>query len=153
MKNSLLISFLCSLLFVSCSSTKNTVVSPGKILFDTSDISRYRVLIKTGQAEISGIMLIKYINNEWRGSLVNEFGIKAFDFISPEGKCKLQNTIPFLDKWYIRRTIESDFTFLLWDAPAGKIKKGKSLEQFPDGRFVLKNEKRNIEYSFNYIEQ
>ena len=153
MKNSLLISFLCSLLFVSCSSTKNTVVSSGKTLFDTSNVSRYRVLIKTGQAEISGIMLIKYINNEWRGSLVNEFGIKAFDFVSPKGKCKLKNPISFLDKWYIRQTIESDFTFLLWEAPAGKIKKGKSLEQFPDERFVLKNEKRNIEYSFNYIEQ
>jgi len=153
MKNSLLISFLCSLLFVSCSSTKNTVVSSGETLFDTSNVSRYRVLIKTGQVEISGIMLIKYISNEWRGSLVNEFGIKAFDFVSPNGKCKLKNTIPFLDKWYIRRTIESDFTFLFWGVPAGKIKKGKSLEQFQDGKFVLKNEKQNIEYSFNYIEQ
>ena len=153
MKNSLLISIFSLLLFVSCSTTKNTVVSSGQMLFDTSDVSRYRVLIKTDQAEISGIMLVKYIDNEWRGSLINEFGIKAFDFVSPQGKCKLQNTIPFLDKWYIRRTIESDFAFLLWDTPAGKIKKGKSLEQFPNGIFVLKNEKRNIEYSFNYIER
>ena len=153
MKNSLLISLLCSLLLVSCSSTKNTVASSGKTLFDTSDVSKYRVLIKTGQAEISVIMLIKYINNEWRGSLVNEFGIKAFDFVSPQGKCKLRNTISFLDKWYICRTIESDFTFLLWDIPAEKTRKGKSLEQFSNEKFVLKNEKRDIEYSFNYIEQ
>ena len=88
---------------------------------------------------------------EWRGSLINEFGIKAFDFISPQGKCKLQNTISFLDKWYIRKIVEADFVFLLWDA--GKQIKGKSLEQFSDGKFILKNEKRNIEYSFNYFEQ
>ena len=151
MKNSLLINCLCLLLFVLCSSTKTGAVSSVQTLFDTNNVSQYSVLIKTEQAEISGIMLIKYIAGEWRGSLINEFGVKAFDFVSPPGKCKLQNTISFLDKWYIRRTVEADFAFLLWDA--GRKVKGKSLEQFSDEKFVLKNEKRNIEYSFNYIEQ
>jgi hypothetical protein len=102
-------------------------------------------------------MVIKYVPNslkdEWRGSLINEFGVKAFDFVALQGKCKLQNTISFLDKWYIRKTVESDFAFLLWDVAAGKVVKGKCLEQLPDGGFILKNEKRNIEYSFQLIEQ
>jgi hypothetical protein len=109
-------------------------------------------LIKTGQAEISGIMVIKYMENEWRGSLINEFGIKAFDFIAPPGKCKLQNTISFLNKWYIRKTVESDFACLLWQAAEGKAVKGKRLEMLPDKGFILKNEKREMEYLFQYIE-
>jgi hypothetical protein len=97
-------------------------------------------------------MILKYINNEWRGSLINEFGIKAFDFNSPQGKCKLKNTISVLDKWYIRKTVESDFAFLLWNVTEGKSVQGKRLEQLPDGRTVLINEKRNIVYSFQPIE-
>ncbi len=158
-KNLLSIS-LCLLLFVSCASHKSAVTLPTQKLFDTTNVSRYRVLIKNGQAEISGIMLIKYIDNEWRGSIVNEFGVKAFDFIAPPGKCKLQSVMPFLDKWYIRKTVEGDFAFLLWDVPAGKTAKGKTITfssynqdaPFQKG-FVLKNEKRKIEYSFNYIEE
>jgi hypothetical protein len=98
-------------------------------------------------------MVVKYIDNEWRGSLINEFGIKAFDFVAPQGTCKLQNTISFLDKWYIRKTVESDFAFLLWDAAAGKTVDGKRLEQLSDGRFILTNAKRDIEYLFQLIEK
>ncbi|GHT01299.1 hypothetical protein AGMMS49525_01630 [Bacteroidia bacterium] len=142
---------------MSCGSTKHTAVSSEKTLFDTTAVSKFRVLIKTGQAEISGIMIVKYVPNslkdEWRGSLINEFGVKAFDFVAPQGKCKLHNTISFLDKWYIRKTVESDFAFLLWDAANGKTVKGKHFEQLPDGDFILKNEKRDIEYSFQLIEE
>jgi len=151
MKNLLLISCFCLLLLASCSSTKNSASYSVQTLFDTTQVSKYRVLIKTDQAEISGIMLVKYIANEWRGSLVNEFGVKAFDFVAPQGKCKLQNAISFLNKWYIRKTVEADFAFLFWEATVGKQVKGKKFEQFSEEKFVLKNKKRNIEYSFNYI--
>jgi len=151
MRNSLLISSFCLLLFVSCSSTKSSAGYSAQTLFDTNNVSKYRVIIKTEQAEISGIMLVKFVDNEWRGSLINEFGVKAFDFVASQGKCKLKNTISFLNKWYIRKTVEDDFAFLLWNAE--KQVKGKSLEQLSDGKFVLKNEKRNIEYLFNCIEQ
>jgi hypothetical protein len=141
------------LLLTSCVSTRNRVILPEKALFDTTAVSKYRVLIKANQAEISGIMVVKFIHNEWRGSLINEFGIKAFDFVAPRGRCKLQNTIPFLNKWYIRKTVEDDFAFLFWNAASKKIMKGKRLEQSSDDKFVLKNEKRAIEYSFQSIEE
>ncbi|GHS90162.1 hypothetical protein FACS1894201_11490 [Bacteroidia bacterium] len=137
---------------MSCSSTKHSAVSSGTTLFDTTNVSKYRVLIKIGQTELSGILVVKYIDNEWRGSLMNEFGIKAFDFVAPQGKCKLQNTISFLDKGYIRKTVESDFAFLLWDVANGKPAKEKHLERSPDGSLILKNDKRNIEYSLQLIE-
>jgi len=99
--------------------------------------------------ELTGIAMFKYMNDEWRGTVMNEFGVKAFDFVAPQGKCKLQNVLPFMDKWYIRRTIVSDFSHLLWGVPT----KGKSLAVSADGAFVLKNEKYNIEYSFQPIDQ
>jgi hypothetical protein len=153
MKNSLLIS-LCLSLFISCGSSRDasmTASAGNNQLFDKEKVSRYQVLIKVKQSEITGIMILKYTGNEWRGSLVNEFGVKAFDFILSERKSRLQNTIPFLDKWYIRRTIASDLSFLFWDASQGKKVKGKSWERRTDGMFVLRNEKRHIEYLFQPI--
>jgi hypothetical protein len=152
MKNSLLIS-LYLLLFAACVSTRDTSIAGDNPLFDKGKTSRYQLLIKVGSVKISGIMLLKYTADEWRGSLVNEFGVKAFDLIAPEGKCRLQNILPFLDKWYIRRTIASDLAFLLWKAGQGKPVKGKSIERLPEGAFILKNEKRHIEYLFQPVEE
>ena len=142
------------LLFVSCASSRNAPpqVTTGKSIFDTETVSEYRTLIKIKQAELSGIIIVKYLNDEWRGTLVNEFGVKAFDFIARKGKSRLQNVIPFLDKWYIRKTIESDFAYLLWEAQNGDVK-GKSIIKLSNGEFILKNEKRDIEYLFRQIEK
>jgi hypothetical protein len=143
---------------VSCVSSrqsgKDTEANmPVAIRLDSTQISKYRVSIKVKQTETTGIMVWKYIDKEWRGSLMNEMGVKVFDFVASPGKCHLQNTISFLDKWYIRRTIESDLSFLFWKATDGKSVKGKSLQVLPEGAFILKNEKRNIEYSFQPFEQ
>ena len=153
MRNSILIS-LWLLFSFSCISTHDvpTQAVPHKSIFDFENVSEYRVLIKISQAELTGIMILKYMNTEWRGSLINEFGIKAFDFIAPHEKCKLQNVISVLDKWYIRQTIEADFAYLLWNEQQGGVK-GKRLTQLPDGAFVLKNEKRGIEYLFQRIDK
>ena len=151
MRNSILIS-LWLLLFFSCAATHDapTQAVPGKSIFDTDEVSQYRVLIKIAQTELTGILVLKYMNTEWRGSLINEFGIKAFDFTASQKKCKLQNVIPFLNKWYIRQTIESDFAYLLWNEQSIK---GKSLTRLPDGTFLLKNEKRGIEYLLERIDK
>jgi hypothetical protein len=117
-------------------------------MFDAGATSGYQTRIRVGQAEITGVLIVKYMHGEWRGSLINEFGVKAFDFVATERKCRLLHAVPFLDKWYIRRTLESDFTFLFRDAPNGKATKNKRLTQTAGGAFVLKNEKRHIEYVF-----
>jgi hypothetical protein len=117
-------------------------------MFDIGETSGYRVRIGAGQMEITGLLIVKYLHGEWRGSLINEFGIKAFDLVATEKKCRLLNAVPFLDRWYIRRTIESDFTYLFRDAPKGKAVKNKRLTPTGGGSFVLKNEKRHIEYVF-----
>lgn len=155
MKNSLLINSclfsLCLLLSAACASTHNASATGDNQLLDKGKTSRYQLLIKVNQSEITGIMLLKYTENEWRGSLMNEFGVKAFDLTAAKGKCRLQHILPLLDKWYIRRAIASDFAFLFWNAGQGKPDKGKSVERLPDGAFLLKNEKRHITYLFQPV--
>jgi hypothetical protein len=92
-------------------------------------------------------MILRYSDGQWRGSLVNEFGVKAFDFIATSGKCRLMNTVAFIDKWYIRRTIENDLSYLLWQSTAS----GKRLEQASEENTILYNDKRNIRYNFHKL--
>ncbi|MDR0700443.1 MAG: hypothetical protein LBG28_14690 [Tannerella sp.] len=154
MKNSLLINSvlfsLCLLLFAACVSTNSASAGEDSQFLDKGKTSRYQILIKVNQSEVTGIMLLKYMADEWRGSLINEFGVKVFDLTATKGKCRLQHILPLLDKWYIRRTIASDFAFLLWNAGQGPDK-GKSIERLPDGAFLLKNEKRHITYLFQPV--
>jgi hypothetical protein len=98
--------------------------------------------------ELTGILIVKHVDGEWRGSLINEFGIKAFDFIAGKQRCRLLNTVSLLNKWYIRRTIESDLSFLFRAAQGGEAVKGKSLISQAGGAFRLRNERRNVEYFF-----
>jgi hypothetical protein len=155
MKKCLFITLCALLALSSCISTKHPSLGKEPLhptaLFDTTHVSKYKVWIKTPKNETSGIMAWKYIDEEWRGSLINELGVKAFDFISPQGKCHLQNLISFLDKWYIRRTIESDFAFLFWTTGKNSAVKGKKIHELPDGTLVLTNEKYHIEYSFQRL--
>ncbi|MDR2449733.1 MAG: hypothetical protein LBD52_07225 [Prevotellaceae bacterium] len=155
MKNSLLINAvlfcLCLLLYAACVATHSASTTGNSQFLDKGETSRYQLLIKANQSEITGIMLLKYMAGEWRGSLINEFGVKVFDLTATGGKCRLQHILPLLDKWHIRRTIASDFAFLLWNAGQGTPGKGKSIEQLPDGAFLLKNEKRHITYLFQPV--
>jgi hypothetical protein len=156
MKNSLLINlflFSLCLLFAACGATHNASTIEDNQLLDKGKTSRYQLLIKVNQSEITGIMLLKYMSDEWRGSVMNEFGVKVFDLKATKGKCRLQHVIPLLDKWAIRRTIASDFAFLFWNAGQGKPDKGKSMERLPDGAFLLKNEKHHITYLFQPVKE
>jgi len=121
-------------------------------LFDTLRLSQYRTLIKVQGAEITGLLLLKYIDGQWRGSLVNEFGVKAFDFSSRQGKYKLQNAVPFLDKWYIRRTLAADLRFLLRTGMGKQTSaNGRRLQLSPDGSLLLNNDRRKIAYTLQPI--
>ncbi|MDR1673591.1 MAG: hypothetical protein LBS09_09070 [Bacteroidales bacterium] len=146
------IALACTWIFVSCSSVKNnTATQELPVLQPASVLQKYRIWIKTGHEEISGIMVLKYTNNQWRGSLMSVAGAKVFDFIADGGSCRLLNVIPQMNKWYIRRTVESDVAFLMWGNRAKNVKK-KNLQQLPDGTLLLKNTRRKIEYTFKLLE-
>ena len=169
------------LLLTGCATTsqtqRNTYLSPEnsrlwtETLRDDAQLNRYQVSIQVGGNQITGICMLKKDDNSWRGTLINEFGVKAFDFIVTPKKCELLNTLSLLNKWYIRRTIADDLHFLfeidnpdvsfqkktvrLVDEQDGSLtiryKKKKSVTRMPDNKLELRNLKRSIVYSLNVI--
>jgi uncharacterized protein YceK len=125
----------------------------------------YHVTIQTKRTAVSGICVLKKSGGEWRGTVMNEFGAKAFDFaVTPRG-CRLQNVFPALDKWYIRKTVAADLHFLFevdnteatfqkhtlrredTEALAVGYGKHKLLLRLPDGTVTMTNLRHSIHYS------
>ena len=118
--------FLLCLLFVrliACSSPAAVTKQPeGSTLSDfvvwTPDLrsdelkNSYQFLLKTPKNSVTGICVLKKMDAEWRGTLINEMGVKVFDFIVTDKKCELLNVISMMDKWYIKKTVAADLYFL-----------------------------------------
>ena len=130
--------------------------------------NRYRVALKTPDNSITGLCILKKIDDEWRGQLMNEMGAKAFDFIVTDGKCELLNVISMMDKWYIKKTIAADLHFLFnVDNPNAPFRKKperfvqndvqvvnyqkKQLLVKPDGSVLLINRRHSLQYELRKI--
>lgn len=141
MKNCLL---LISLLFASLASHAQA------LQYDTDSLRRYNSTITFGKAALTGICLIKDVDGEVRGTIVNEFGIKALDFAynKRRDKVKLQNVIKFMDRWYIKKVVKADIATLLRTENTQKQLRRRTLTVTPEGSVSLTNEKYNINYTF-----
>lgn len=161
----------CSLL--ACSSGNVSVAGNHQVfpivwdmqLFDSGKAQQFRITISVEKTNLTGILIVKHMDGTWRGSVVNEFGVKAFDFISSPEKCRLLNVMPLLDKRHIKKTIAEDFRFLFEiDHPDYKVgrrpertirdnilsvtyKNKKEIRKLPTGELSLENKKRGILYS------
>jgi hypothetical protein len=138
-------------------------------MLDSVKKNEFRLLFSSEKAEITGILVVKNINNVWRGAIINEFGIKVFDFQTAAKDCKLMNVISFMDKWYIKKEMASDLQFIMEidnsdykigceanrklvdDTLVVTYKKEKELQRLPNGEIIYKNHKRNLTYSLKKI--
>jgi hypothetical protein len=92
-------------------NTANRKVLSG--FFDTLSVRKFKTTINFKTTEMSGILIYKKMNDSTSaGSFVNEFGIKVFDFTLTQNQARLQNVFRKLDKWYIRRILETDLHFM-----------------------------------------
>ena len=172
-----IVAVMVCLLFISlisCSSVKPAVkktadAQRSDFVVWTADLrsdelkNSYRIVLKTPDNSITGLCVLKKSGDEWRGTLINEMGAKAFDFIVTDGKCELLNVISLMDKWYIKKTVADDLLFLFnVDMPQAPFH--KRLERFeqngtkvvnyrkkqllvkPDGGLLLINRHRNLQY-------
>lgn len=140
---------LCSSL-VMHAQTSNDDVHPDSVV-----LMRYAFEITTPKAAITGIMLVKEIDREIIGSMVNEFGVSAIDFIYDKNKdkIKLQNVVGFLNKWYIKMVLKKDIRLalhLMYEIPYKADKNYDIAINAPDG-YVIQNKKRKLTYTFNRI--
>ncbi|MDR1380896.1 MAG: hypothetical protein LBJ47_05385 [Tannerella sp.] len=128
----------------------------------------YRVTLQTPENRITGLCILKKSGEEWRGTLVNEMGAKAFDFVVKGDRCELLNVLPAMDKWYVKKTVAADLYFLFSvDSPGATFRRRterfvqdgslvvnyrkKQLLVTPDGAVRLTNSRRNLRYELRVI--
>lgn len=114
----------------------------------------YNLLMQVRGNEISNICVMKTEpDGSIVGTVVSQFGIKAFDFTYSQGKAQVLNLIAMLDKWYIRKVLRKDLTFILQNLPEGKdvVKKKRKMTFLPNGDIDVVNEKYKIRYLFSRI--
>lgn len=114
-------SFILAFILISCNSfickniqtDNNAKQSFAVSSFDTITVRKYKAKINYKTNEITGIIICKKISNSTlAGVFINEFGIKGFDFTLTETDAKIGYVFKNLDKWYIRRTLETDLHFM-----------------------------------------
>ena len=150
-----LLCFIVSVLLVGCTSVTPTVKRASTAIKSESIVwtsefrsdslsNRYRVTLKTPDNSITGICILKKSGEEWRGTLINEMGVKAFNFIVTDEKCELLDVIAMMDKWYIKKTVAADL-YYLFNVDNPKASFNKKLERFEqDGNLVVNNKKKQI---------
>ncbi|HRN16037.1 MAG TPA: hypothetical protein PLF38_03165 [Xylanibacter oryzae] len=140
---------LISLLFMLSAA----VYAQSAISFGTDGRAQYSLLIQYKKAGITGVCMMKKDSSNIVGSIVNEFGVKAFDFRYDTEKdhIKLINVISFLNKWYIKKTIKADWRYLF--SYPKKHSKSRAIYFSKDGEITLDNIKQGIKYSFKKIEE
>ncbi|MBQ6203317.1 MAG: hypothetical protein IJK46_04415 [Prevotella sp.] len=116
--------------------------------------SEYTFLMQARGQELTGICMVSIApDGNLTGTIVNEFGIKAFDFLINRGKVRLVNVMKPLDKWYIKKVLRKDFGFAFRHIPQGKdTTEKKQRITFPDnGEIIVDNDKYKIHYVFTPI--
>ena len=130
----------------------------------------YQIKLTTPKNTISGLFFLKKYGEEWRGTLTNEMGAKAFDCRINGENCELLNIIHRMDKWYIKKTIASDLYFFIHvDNPNTFFYKNlKYFEQTgahviyykkkqiiigQDGAIRLINKRRNLQYELRKMSE
>lgn len=111
----------------------------------------YNLLMQVRGREFTGVCVMdSRPDGSIMGTVVSEFGMKAFDFTYTNGKAKVLNVVSFLNKWYIRKVLRKDLAFILSNLPQGQTDENKKrkITFSPDGRIDVVNGKFNIRYTF-----
>ena len=124
------------------------------VVTDITEIRQYNLLLEAGPHQISGICVMKMVSpTEVIGTVINEFGLTAFDFEYNGKKTKLSNLPPFLDKWYIRKVLQADLSFFLSKLPLQRNvrRRSRQITFSPDGEINMINIRFKIKYTFTPI--
>lgn len=118
---------------------------------DPAELQRYAFTLTTGKAALTGFLLCTEREGELLGSVVNEFGFSSlqFSYNPAKQKLKLLSVAPFLDKWYIRRTLSRDLRFCLHTIYGFPLRGKHSYAVTRRGDAVeVFNSRRNLRYTF-----
>ena len=113
---------------------------------------RYRIHIVRGDMQLSGITLLKSLDGQIRGSVINEFGVKAFDLVADRRHTRLLQAAGPLDKWYVRRAVGRDLHFWLQHRDRPTVSEGFRTLQGSPQDMTLQNRRTGLSYQFNLME-
>lgn len=149
---------LISALFIGglclCSAQEVLPLEP----VDTSivDTWEYHIKIDARGNEITGLCIMNvYTDNSIKGTIINEFGTKIFDFsYSSKKKAKIENVIAPINKWYIRRVLKGDIAFILSNLRQSSdvVEKKRSFTVQPNGDISVSNNKYKIYYTLHILQ-
>lgn len=147
MRNFVLISVL-----MLCAMVANAIDCDYLMHAQTDSLTRYRVQLQARNATLDGVLAVKIIDGNINGVVVNDFGIKAFAFSisNDRKKVKLQDVMPMLNHWYIKRVLKNDLK-LLFNATSCDKQSTNNKTQIAvlnDGSIKMTNTKYKIEYLF-----
>lgn len=130
---------------------QNDAESP--ILKDDIESHEYNISINIKDSDITGLCIMNIDNDEIVGTIINEFGVKFFDFKYTKGKVKIVNAFKRINKWYIKRVLSKDLGFFLSHMSYLKnIVDGKrELMLMPDNTIIIINKRYHIRYEFSHI--
>lgn len=141
---------LISLLF--CTALARAAAPERFFPTDEGERAEYAVVLEFGEARLSGICVVKRMEGRLAGSMLNEFGIRAFDFRCGAGdrRAELSNVTAFLDRWYIRRTLRRDLALLLnhEGGSQAETRRGRSIATLEDGSLYMRHLHRKMSYRF-----
>lgn len=124
------------------------------VLTDSVEIKQYNFSLQVKDQEVTGICVTRFISQtEAVGTVMNEFGLTILDFEYKDGKTKLSNLPPMLDRWFVRRILQNDFSFFFKHLPSGQDfkKRSRRITFSPEGEVTLLNKRFKLTYTFTPI--
>jgi len=114
--------------------------------------ARWNFTLQRGSLSLTGLCIVHQNEDGLVGAVVNEFGMKAFDFTCRNGKLRVANVFPQMNHWYIRRLLRSDLRILAADKQIKLGRKRVLSISLPDS-LTLTNLKYNISYHFERLNE
>ncbi len=111
----------------------------------------YHLYMQVRGREFTGIWVMNESSDAGIvGTVINEFGVKAFDFTYNGRKTQLHHVNAFLDKWYITRILKKDLTFIITNMQDRKdhAEKKRQISFLDSGEVVVVNSRYRIQYNF-----
>ena len=143
-------SLLISLLMLLSALSVSAQDSSDSLFSFQGNTLKYNMSIQRKEMNITGICMMRRTGNDIIGSVVNEFGIKAFDFDYniDKKKVKLNNVVGFINKWYIRKILKGDLKYLFSYGKNKEKNKNRDVIIGADKSIEMDNNKFHLKYVF-----
>lgn len=140
-----------------CSALGNILILLCCLLYSThitaqEQSSEYELLMNIRSRTVTSICMIDtQSDGSMIGTVVSEMGAKAFDFTYQNGNARVINLMGPLNKWYIKKMLNKDFSFILSNMSSHQtevIRKARHFTRNPQGEIHMENLRYKIYYTF-----